>query len=59
MDGWSIREILGGGAEGEIEEDGEGEYVEPDEAKAVVQELEGLKSEGMEALERIGVTSGE
>lgn len=59
VDGWSIREILGGGAEGEVEDDGEGDYVEPDQARAVVEELEGVKSEGLEALERIGVTKGE
>lgn len=60
VDGWSIREVLGGGAEGEDEEDGgEGEYVDPAEAKEVVQELEGVVSEGMEALERIGVSKGE
>ena len=59
IEGWSIREILGGGAEGEVEDEGEGDYVDPEEAKAVVQELEGVKSEGLEALERIGVTKGE
>jgi TP53 regulating kinase-like protein len=59
VEGWSVREILGGGAEGEVEDDGEGDYVEPNEAKAVVEELEGVKSEGLEALERIGVTKRE
>lgn len=59
IEGWSIREILGGGAEGEVEDEAEGDYVDPEEAKVVVQELEGVKSEGLEALERIGVTKGE
>lgn len=61
IEGWSIREVLGGGAEGEGEDDGEGEgeYVDPKEAEEVVKELSEVKSQGMEALERIGVTKGE
>lgn len=60
IDGWSIREVLGGGAEGEAEEDGggEGEYVDPSTAEAIREEVEQVTSEGMEALERIGVSKG-
>lgn len=60
VDGWSIREVLGGGAEGEEEGEGEeGEYIDPNEASEVVKELDEVVSEGMEALGRIGVTKGE
>lgn len=59
VEGWSIREVLGGGAEGEEEGQGEeGEYIDPKEAREVVKELEEVVSEGMEALCRIGVTKG-
>jgi TP53 regulating kinase-like protein len=56
IEGWSIREVLGGGAEGE-EEELEGEYEEGWETREEVQGDEVL-SEGMEALLRIGVSKG-
>lgn len=53
IDGWSIREVLGGGAEGEVEgEDAaEGEDIEQ---LPETDELE--ESEGMKALRELGVT---
>jgi len=57
IEGWSIREVLGGGAEGEEEED-EGDYEEGWEERAGVEEEE-VVSEGLEALLRIGVSKGE
>ena len=56
IEGWSIREVLGGGAEGEEEED-EGDYEEGWEERAGVEEEE-VVSEGLEALLRIGVSKG-
>lgn len=58
IEGWSIREVLGGGAEGE-EEDLEGEYEEGWEEAEAKEEREELVSEGLEALYRIGVSKGE
>jgi TP53 regulating kinase-like protein len=57
IEGWSIREVLGGGAEGE-EEDLEGEYEEGWEERDEKEEREEVVSEGLEALIRIGVTKG-
>lgn len=57
IEGWSIREVLGGGAEGE-EEDLEGEYEEGWEER-VGEDREEVVSEGLEALLRIGVSKGE
>lgn len=56
IEGWSIREVLGGGAEGE-EEDLEGEYEEGWEER-VGEKTEEVVSEGLEALLRIGVYKG-
>jgi TP53 regulating kinase-like protein len=58
IEGWSIREVLGGGAEGE-EEDLEGEYEEGWEEAEAKEEREEVVSEGLEALYRIGVSKGE
>jgi TP53 regulating kinase-like protein len=58
IEGWSIREVLGGGAEGE-EEDLEGEYEEGWEERERIEVREEVVSEGMEALLRIGATKGE
>jgi TP53 regulating kinase-like protein len=58
IEGWSIREVLGGGAEGE-EEDLEGEYEEGWEEAETKEEREEVVSEGLEALYRIGVSKGE
>ena len=65
IEGWSVREVLGGGAEGELEDDGEQEY---DPAERIVglplggqgesEEQVLRESEGMQALRRIGVTQG-
>ena len=57
IEGWSIREVLGGGAEGE-EEELEGEYEEGWEEREKMEVREEGISEGMEALLRIGVTKG-
>lgn len=57
IEGWSIREVLGGGAEGE-EEELEGEYEEGWEEREKMEVREEGVSEGMEALLRIGVTKG-
>jgi TP53 regulating kinase-like protein len=61
VEGWSVREVLGGGAEGELEvfeEEGiEGEDVgEVLDAGGAAAEVEG---EGMQALKRVGVSLGE
>jgi TP53 regulating kinase-like protein len=58
IEGWSIREVLGGGAEGE-EEDLEGEYEEGWEESEATEQREEVVSEGLEALYRIGVSKGE
>ena len=58
IEGWSIREVLGGGAEGE-EEDLEGEYEEGWEEAEARDPREEVVSEGLEALYRIGVSKGE
>jgi TP53 regulating kinase-like protein len=58
IEGWSIREVLGGGAEGE-EEDLEGEYEEGWEEAEAKEERDEVVSEGLEALYRIGVSKGE
>ena len=56
--GWSVREVLGGGAEEEAVE--EEEYADVDAETGVA--LEGLQievdSEGMRALRKVGVTQG-
>jgi TP53 regulating kinase-like protein len=61
IEGWSIREVLGGGAEGE-EEEQEGEYEEgweERERERGEKEEDEVVSEGLEALMRIGVTKCE
>jgi TP53 regulating kinase-like protein len=58
IEGWSIREVLGGGAEGE-EEHLEGEYEEGWEEREAREEREEVVSEGLEALYRIGISKGE
>lgn len=63
VDGWSIREVLGGGAEGELEvevdEEVEAEAGEVEQSEEVQVEEDLEPSEGMEALEKLGVTKGE
>lgn len=63
IEGWSVREILGGGAEGEVEVIEEQEIEEDVENKAedsaVREEPEGPESEGLKALKNLGVTQGE
>jgi len=61
IDGWSVREVLGGGAEGEVEE--EEEEVEDYEAKASTPEnlqAENIQAEssGMAELKSLGVSQG-
>lgn len=59
IEGWSVREVLGGGAEGEMEVDRteEVEREAEDEEEPVVAEEESLPaSEGLQALERLQVT---
>jgi TP53 regulating kinase-like protein len=65
VEGWSVREVLGGGAEGEVEVEVD-EEVER-EAVAEIEEEDGgdceevgerEESEGMEALRRIGIPEG-
>ncbi|KAK1926211.1 Serine/threonine-protein kinase BUD32 [Papiliotrema laurentii] len=56
IEGWSIREVLGGGAEGEAQEEDETERDSEAPSNDQVQEAEGAEySEGMEALEKAGV----
>ncbi len=60
VEGWSVREVLGGGAEDEVEEDlGEDEF-DPEERLGELNPDEGeeVESEGMVALRRIGCTQG-
>jgi TP53 regulating kinase-like protein len=62
IDGWSVREVLGGGAEGELEyseEEGmEGEDVDAGFEGSGV-EMEVVESEGMKELKKLGVGVGE
>ena len=66
VEGWSVREVLGGGAEGEgeMEEEGEAE-TETENSQRVENEgdVNGMEdveeSEGMIALKNLGVTQGE
>lgn len=56
IEGWSIREVLGGGAEGEAQEEDETERDSEAPSNDQVQEAEEAEySEGMEALEKAGV----
>jgi TP53 regulating kinase-like protein len=65
VEGWSVREVLGGGAEGEtevedydeVEQEAGAQSPEDVAAAARAQELEG-ESEGMRALRRLGVEGG-
>lgn len=65
IEGWSVREILGGGAEGEVEveaDDAEEEVEEGMERLDVVdgEDGDGLEeSEGWVALKEVGVSQGE
>lgn len=59
VEGWSVREVLGGGAEGEVEVD-ETEEVEREAGDVASGEVDGAgeveeESEGLLALQRIGV----
>lgn len=59
VEGWSLREVLGGGAEGEVEIDAADEVEREvgDEVAETTQEAEEVhESEGLAALTRIGVT---
>ena len=62
VQGWSVREVLGGGAEGEGESEGEGEHdpAERMEGEGLDDEGigEGEVSEGMQALWGIGASQG-
>jgi TP53 regulating kinase-like protein len=49
VEGWSVREVLGGGAEGEEEEDGELE----------MREVEGTRTPAEEVMEQLGLSVGE
>ncbi|WOO80354.1 EKC/KEOPS complex subunit BUD32 [Vanrija pseudolonga] len=57
VDGWSVREILGGGAEGEVEVGANDEVERDAGAEAVVQEEEeeAAESDGLKALRAAGV----
>ena len=65
IEGWSVREVLGGGAEGESEEEGEQEYDPAEMVDGLSLAEQGQseeqlvrESEGMQALRGIGVTQG-
>lgn len=63
IEGWSVREILGGGAEGEVEVIEEQEIEEEASNKVGVtpvrEEPEEPENEGLKALKELGVTQGE
>jgi TP53 regulating kinase-like protein len=52
VEGWSVREVLGGGAEGEEEEDGEDGEME-------MVEVEGTRTPAEEVMEQLGLSVGE
>lgn len=62
IEGWSVREVLGGGAEGEVEilaeQEIEGEVENKIEATPVREEPEDSENEGLKALKNLGVTEG-
>lgn len=62
IEGWSVREVLGGGAEGEVEVIAEQEIEEEAENKIeatpVREESEESENEGLKALKNLGVTEG-
>ena len=63
VEGWRMREILGGGAggEGEVqEEEGEVEFDPDDGLERLDLQQDGVEeeTEGMKALSRLGVTQG-
>lgn len=63
IEGWSVREILGGGAEGEVEVIEEQEIEEEASNKVGVtpvrEEPEEPENEGLKVLKKLGVTQGE
>jgi len=74
VEGWSVREVLGGGAEGEDEDEGKEEEEEGGDAEQGEQGYDTVRgveemelcdddereeeSEGMKALQQIGITRG-
>jgi hypothetical protein len=52
VEGWSVREVLGGGAEGEEEEEEEGGELE-------MTEMEGTRTPAEEVMEQLGLSVGE
>ncbi|KIR55101.1 BUD32 protein kinase [Cryptococcus gattii Ru294] len=62
IEGWSVREVLGGGAEGEVEiiaeQEIEGEVGNKIEATPVREEPEESENEGLTVLKNLGVTEG-
>ncbi|WVQ91420.1 EKC/KEOPS complex subunit BUD32 [Cryptococcus gattii] len=60
IEGWSVREVLGGGAEGEVEiiaeQEIEGEVENKIEATPVREEPEESENEGLTVLKNLGVT---
>ncbi|KAL0243936.1 EKC/KEOPS complex subunit BUD32 [Cryptococcus tetragattii IND107] len=60
IEGWSVREVLGGGAEGEVEiiakQEIEGDVENKIEATPIREEPEETENEGLKALKNLGVT---